>query len=91
MRVTVLEKIPEDPDLSAAWNTLVLAMENPEVFFTYQWALAASRGFQELLSTRLFLVYDFEELAGVVALAIDPRAPRAAFFLLRVRQITATS
>ena len=81
MHVTVLEKIPEDPDLSAAWNTLVLAMENPEVFFTYQWALAASRGFQELLSTRLFLVYDFEELAGVVALAIDPRAPRAAFFL----------
>ncbi len=81
MRVTVLEKIPEEPDLSAAWNTLVLAMENPEVFFTYQWALAASRGFQDLLSTRLFLVYDFEELAGVVALAIDPRAPRAAFFL----------
>lgn len=81
MHVTVLEKVPEDPDLSAAWNTLVLAMENPEVFFTYQWALAASRGFQELLSTRLFLVYDFEELAGVVALAIDPRAPRAAFFL----------
>ncbi len=81
MHVTVLEKIPEDPDLSTAWNTLVLAMENPEVFFTYQWALAASRGFQELLSTRLFLVYDFEELAGVVALAIDPRAPRAAFFL----------
>jgi len=81
VRVTVLKEIPEDPDLSAAWNTLVLAMENPEVFFTYQWALAASRGFQEHLSTRLFLVYDFEELAGVVALAIDPRAPRAAFFL----------
>ncbi len=81
MRVTVLKEIPEDSDLSAAWNTLVLAMENPEVFFTYQWALAASRGFQEHLSTRLFLVYDFEQLAGVVALAIDPRAPRAAFFL----------
>jgi CelD/BcsL family acetyltransferase involved in cellulose biosynthesis len=81
VRVTVLKEIPEDPELSAAWNTLVLAMENPEVFFTYQWALAASRGFQEHLSTRLFLVYDFEELAGVLALAVDPRAPRAAFFL----------
>jgi CelD/BcsL family acetyltransferase involved in cellulose biosynthesis len=81
VRVTVLKEIPEDADLSAAWNTLVLAMENPEVFFTYQWALAASRGFQEHLSTRLFLVYEFEQLAGVVALAIDPRAPRAAFFL----------
>jgi len=81
VRVTVLKEIPEDPDLSAAWNTLVLAMENPEVFFTYQWALAASRGFQNHLSTLLFLVYDFDQLAGLVALAIDPRAPRAAFFL----------
>jgi CelD/BcsL family acetyltransferase involved in cellulose biosynthesis len=81
VRVTVLKEIPEDPDLSAAWNTLVLAMENPEVFFTYQWALAASRGFQSHLSTLLFLVYDFDQLAGVVALAIDPKAPRAAFFL----------
>ena len=81
MRVTVLKEIPEDPDLSEAWNTLVLAMENPEVFFTYQWALAASRGFQNHLSPLLFLMYDSGQLAGVVALAIDPKAPRAAFFL----------
>ncbi|MGA8274668.1 MAG: GNAT family N-acetyltransferase [Candidatus Sulfotelmatobacter sp.] len=81
MRVTVLKEIPEDPDLSAAWNTLVLAMENPEVFFTYQWALAASRGFENRLSTLLFLVYDFDQLAGVVGLAIDPHSPRSAFFL----------
>ena len=81
MQVTVLKEIPEDPDLSEAWNTLVLAMENPEVFFTYQWALAASRGFQQRLSPLLFLMYDSGQLAGVVALAIDPNAPRAAFFL----------
>jgi hypothetical protein len=81
VRVTVLKEIPEDPDLSEAWNALVLAMENPEVFFTYQWALAASRGFQTRLSPLLFLMYDSDQLAGVVALAIDPNAPRAAFFL----------
>jgi len=81
VRVTVLREIPEDPDLSAAWNTLVLAMENPEVFFTYQWALAASRGFQTVLSTLLLLVYNFDELVGVMALAVDPKAPHAAFFL----------
>ena len=81
MRVSVLKEIPEDPDLSEAWNTLVLAMENPEVFFTYQWALAASRGFRNKLSPRLFLIHDSDRLAGVAALAIDPRAPRAAFFL----------
>ncbi len=81
MRVRVLKEIPEDPDLSEAWNTLVLAMENPEVFFTYQWALAASRGFEQILSPLLFLIYDFDRLAGVVALAIDRKAPNAAFFL----------
>ncbi len=81
MQVTVLKEIPEDPDLSEAWNTLVLAMDNPEVFFTYQWALAASRGFQNRLSPLLFLMYESGQLAGVVALAIDPNAPRAAFFL----------
>jgi CelD/BcsL family acetyltransferase involved in cellulose biosynthesis len=81
VRVTVLKEIPEDPDLSEAWNTLVLAMDHPEVFFTYQWALAASRGFQKHLSPLLFLMHDAGQLAGVVALAVDPKAPRAAFFL----------
>ena len=81
MNVKVLKEIPEDPDLSEAWNTLVLAMENPEVFFTYQWALAASRGFEGQLSTLLFLMYDLDQLVGIAALAIDARAPRAAFFL----------
>jgi len=81
VHVTVLKEIPEDSDLSEAWNSLVLAMENPEVFFTYQWALAASRGFQSRLSPLLFLMHDSGHLAGVVALAIDPNAPRAAFFL----------
>jgi CelD/BcsL family acetyltransferase involved in cellulose biosynthesis len=81
VRVTVLREIPEDPNLSEAWNTLVLAMDHAEVFFTYQWALAASRGFQKHLSPLLFLMYDFDALIGVAALAVDPRAPRAAFFL----------
>ena len=81
MLVTVLKEIPEDPDLSEAWNTLVLAMDNPEVFFTYQWALAASRGFQKILSPLLFLMHDSGQLVGVVALAVNPQAPRAAFFL----------
>jgi CelD/BcsL family acetyltransferase involved in cellulose biosynthesis len=81
VHVTVLKEIPEDPNLSEAWNTLVLAMDHPEVFFTYQWALAASRGFQGHLSTLLFLMHDSEQLTGVVALATDPKSPRAAFFL----------
>jgi len=81
VRVTVLNEIPEDPDLSEAWNNLVLAMDTPEVFLTYQWALAASRGFQQNLSALLVLMYEAEQLIGVAALAVDPKAPRAAFFL----------
>lgn len=81
MRVTVLKEIPEDADLSEAWNGLVLAMDTPEVFLTYQWALAASRGFQKILSPLLFLMHDSDQLVGVAALAIDPKAPRTAFFL----------
>ena len=81
MRVTVLNEIPEDPDLSEAWNTLVLEMDQPEVFFTYQWALAAGRGFKNNLSPWLFLMYEADKLIGVAALAVNPSAPRAAFFL----------
>ena len=47
MNVAVLEKIPEDPEITLAWNNLVLQMERPEVFFTQQWALAASRAFSK--------------------------------------------
>jgi CelD/BcsL family acetyltransferase involved in cellulose biosynthesis len=81
VRVTVLREVPDDPHLSDAWNTLVLAMDNPEVFFTHEWALAASRSFQGRLSPLLFLVHESEQLIGVAALAIDPRAPGTAFFL----------
>lgn len=81
MHVSILKEIPEDPDLSEAWNTLVLSMDTPEVFFTYQWALAASRGFQDRLSPLLVLIYDANELVGVAALAVEPKRPRTAFFL----------
>lgn len=81
MRVTVLREVPDDPDLCKAWNALVLAMDNPEVFFTYEWALAASRGFRGRLSPLLFLVHESEQLIGGAALAVDASAPRTAFFL----------
>ena len=81
VRVTVLKAIPEDLGLGAAWNSLVLGMENPEVFFTHQWALAVSRGFRQNQCPMLFLIYDSDQLAGVAALVVDSREPRAASFL----------
>jgi hypothetical protein len=81
MHVTVLREIPEDPELCAAWNSLVLRMEHPEVFFTYEWALAASRAFRESLHPMLFLMHESDQLAGVAVLAIDRSKPEAAHLL----------
>ena len=71
MRVTVLKEIPDDAELSRNWRRLVDRMEHPEIFFTYQWALAASRAFQVTMSPLLFLMHEGDELCGVAALAVD--------------------
>lgn len=80
MHINVLKEVPDDPALCSAWNELVLGMENREVFFTYQWALATSLGFREI-SPLLFLAYDRERLAGIAALGVTTNKPDAAFFL----------
>ncbi len=38
MRVTGYDAIPEDEGLRRQWNELVLQMERPEIFYTYEWA-----------------------------------------------------
>jgi len=81
LHVTVLKEIPEDPKLAASWNALVLRMEHPEVFFTYQWALAASRAFRDKLQSSLYLVYEGPEICGIVALANFYSQNTVAFFL----------
>jgi CelD/BcsL family acetyltransferase involved in cellulose biosynthesis len=81
VKVTVLEKIPEDPEIILAWNNLVLQMEHPEVFFTHQWALAASRAFSDNLRPLTFLVYESGQLSGVAALATNRNSPHTVFFL----------
>jgi CelD/BcsL family acetyltransferase involved in cellulose biosynthesis len=79
--VTVLETIPDDPEIVLAWNNLAFRMERPEVFFTHQWALAASRAFSDTLCPLTVLVYDSGRLAGVVAMATNRGSPDTAFFL----------
>lgn len=81
MKVTVLEKIPEDPAFILDWNNLVFRMERPEVFFTHQWALAASRAFSASLRPLIFTAYEGGRLCGVAALAVAPVPPHAAIFL----------
>src|ERR1700757_1894847 len=45
-------------------------MEHPEVFYTYEWAIAVQRGYKGLLTPVVVLAYENESLAGVAALAL---------------------
>ena len=80
MRLTLLKEIPEDADLRQQWNALVLRMEQPQVFYTYEWALAVYRAYSATLLPLLFLAYDEHDvLVGVAALATDPAGQRVSF------------
>ncbi len=81
VKVTVLEMIPEDSETILSWNNLVSRMECPEVFFTQQWALAASRAFSHSIRPLTFLIHESGQLVGVAAMATNRRSPDAAFFL----------
>ena len=81
MHVIASRDIPEDHRVIADWNNLVSRMECPEVFFTHQWALAASRAFSSIIRPLIFLVYDSDRLCGVAALATNRASPQTAFFL----------
>lgn len=81
MKVTVLGKIPEDPEITLDWNNLVFRMERPEVFFTHHWALAAGRAFSDGLCPLTFLVHESGQLRGVAAMATNRELPDTAFFL----------
>lgn len=66
----MLDHIPDDHDLRRAWNQLALGMEHPEVFYTYEWAIAVQRAYKSLLTPIVVLAYENESLAGVAALAL---------------------
>jgi CelD/BcsL family acetyltransferase involved in cellulose biosynthesis len=80
LRLVLHREIPEDDRLACQWNGLVLQMECPEVFYTYEWALAVSRAYSGSIAPLLILAYDQESLVGLVALATD-RTRRGTFFL----------
>lgn len=67
--------------LRQQWNALVCSADSPQVFFTYEWALAVQRAYRETLLPLIFLAYDAGDcLCGVAALASD-RDGRVATFL----------
>ena len=81
MRIVVKEEIQEDADLRRSWNQLALRMERPEVFYTYEWAVAVQRAYGSSLKPLVFLAYEDELLVGLVALAWDKAGSREVTFL----------
>jgi CelD/BcsL family acetyltransferase involved in cellulose biosynthesis len=80
LRLTVLREIPEDEGLRRQWNALVDRVEQPQVFYTYEWALAVYRAYHATLHPLLFLAYDERDsLCGVAALATDASGREASF------------
>jgi len=81
LRIEVLDEIPEDPALRRSWNELALRMECPEVFYTYDWAVAVQRAYKDSLGPLVFLAREGEALVGLVALARKQTGNREVVFL----------
>jgi CelD/BcsL family acetyltransferase involved in cellulose biosynthesis len=80
LRIVLHREIPDDDLLARQWNELVCQMECPEVFYTYEWALAVSHAYRVAITPLLILAYEQDSLVGVAALATD-QTRRETFFL----------
>ena len=79
MRIVLLRKIPEESSLRQGWNDLVLQMERPQVFYTFDWALAQQSAYQATQTALLFLGYDGDDLVGVACLSADLNEQNVSF------------
>jgi CelD/BcsL family acetyltransferase involved in cellulose biosynthesis len=71
MHLAVHREIPDDQVLRRQWNDLARQMQRPEVFYTYEWALAVYRAYDVQMVPLLLLAYEEDSLVGVAALAIN--------------------
>jgi CelD/BcsL family acetyltransferase involved in cellulose biosynthesis len=65
--------------LRRQWNDIALRTERPQVFYTYEWALAMQSAYQGSLTPLLFLGYDGDDLIGVASLATDATEKNVSF------------
>lgn len=77
MHLEIHRQIPDHPKFRQAWNALVEKMEQPEVFYTWEWAKAMATAYGESLTPWLALAHEGDALVGVAALALNQN--RAAF------------
>lgn len=65
LRLEVHRELPAN--MRRQWNALVQSMEQPEVFYTWEWAAASVRAFRDVCPLFL-LLFRGNDLAGVVTL-----------------------
>lgn len=78
MRLQVTTSIPDQEDFAHQWDLLVMKMESPQVFYTYEWAQAVSTAYSDP-AVLLFTAYRGESLVGVASLAKNQRSGDVAF------------
>jgi CelD/BcsL family acetyltransferase involved in cellulose biosynthesis len=79
LRLILHGEIPDNDILTHQWNELVQQMESPEVFYTYEWALAVSRAYRASIAPLLILAYEQDSLVGIAAFAMDASRNGATF------------
>lgn len=76
----MLQEIPEDAELRQSWNELVQRSASPQVFYTYEWALAVQRAYGRTRRPLICLASDDTgSLCGIAALSTDASDNRVAF------------
>jgi CelD/BcsL family acetyltransferase involved in cellulose biosynthesis len=79
LRIVVHREIPDNPDLHRRWNAVVLQTQRPQVFYTYEWALAVQAAYEASLKPLLLLGYEGSDLIGVASLASDKAGKNLTF------------
>src|SRR6478672_4518229 len=79
LHISVQRAIPQDQSLRNQWNALVHQMERPEVFYTWEWAMAVDQAYRASMKPLLLLARDGETLVGVAALATENAEGQVSF------------
>ena len=83
---TMLREIPNDTGLRAGWNALVNKTDEPQVFYTWEWARAVEIAYHSELQPWLAIWREDDEVIGLVALGPGPTGQ--AVFSRQARQAT---
>lgn len=73
MRITLHRHIPEDAELRQRWNTLALQTESPQIFYSFDWALAMQEAYVRSLKPLCLIAREdnSDEIVGIASLASD--------------------